>query len=192
MILRWYLKIKSLHLLYLTYIIFWALSTCTVNVLTEPLLNWKNKVITIIVHQQSLVEWKSMKHIQKRIRRLSDPLICFTKSKICQQITTSKWIKPNYMLSGSKMIYIKFHFLSGFSLKALGFCTKKNWLKIGLIFGYKSYSKSSWSAVSSGFSTDHHEALRSCLPHRLQVTSVIIFIKLTQGCTRSLFTNHQI
>ena len=83
------------------------------------------------------------------------------------------------------MIYIKFHLLSGFSLKALGFCTKKNWLKIGLIFGYKSYSKSSWSAVSSGFSTDHHEALRSCLPLRLQVSSVIIFIKLTQGCTRS-------
>ena len=90
------------------------------------------------------------------------------------------------------MIYIKFHFLSGFSLKALGFLHQEIWLKIGLIFGYKSYSKSSCSAVSSGFSTDHHEALRSCLPHRLQVTSVIIFIKLTQGCTRSLFTNHQI
>ena len=76
--------------------------------------------------------------------------------------------------------------------KSIGFLHQEIWLKIGLIFGYKSYPKSSWSAVSSGFSTDHHEALRSCLPHRLQVTSVIIFIKLTQGCTRSLFTNHQI
>ena len=35
------------------------------------------------------------------------------------------------------MIYIKFHFLSGFSLKALGFCTKKFGGKLALSLAIK-------------------------------------------------------